>query len=210
MGSIWFAQPDITRPPSGRLFAGAIPTPSPPARTAASGPARPSAVQRRPPPALGRHRRQAHPRRARCADGGGCAARGAGLARRRGDGRRREDSNPCRGLRRRKTGFEAHYLTDGEFTALGRALDDGESLHVAGRPLGHRQASTTSRYVHLDDATLSQAAERVAGPSTPRCAAGRPAGTERRCCRAARSRPCFMSVTRYFMSTRWTYSPITR
>ena len=33
---------------------------------------------------------------------------------------------------------------------------------VAGRLLGHRQASTTNRYVHLDDATLSQAAERVA------------------------------------------------
>ena len=38
----------------------------------------------------------------------------------------------------------------------------GESLHVAGRLLGHRRASTTNRYVHLDDATLSQAAERVA------------------------------------------------
>ena len=37
-------------------------------------------------------------------------------------GLRREDSNPCKGLRRRKTGFEAHYLTDDEFAALGRAL----------------------------------------------------------------------------------------
>ena len=27
-------------------------------------------------------------------------------------GLRCEDSNPCKGLRRRKTGFEAHYLTD--------------------------------------------------------------------------------------------------
>ena len=34
-------------------------------------------------------------------------------------GLRRED----KGLRRRKTGFEAHYLTDDEFAALGRALD---------------------------------------------------------------------------------------
>ena len=42
-------------------------------------------------------------------------------------GLRREDSNPCRGLRRRKTGFEAYYLTDDEFTALGRALDDAEA-----------------------------------------------------------------------------------
>ena len=42
------------------------------------------------------------------------------------------------------------------------AIMNGESLHVAGRLLGHRRASTTNRYVHLDDATLSQAAERVA------------------------------------------------
>ena len=37
-------------------------------------------------------------------------------------GLRPEDSNPCRGLRRRKTGFEARYLTDDEFAALGWAL----------------------------------------------------------------------------------------
>ena len=42
------------------------------------------------------------------------------------------------------------------------AVMNGESLLVAGRLLGHRRASTTNRYVHLDDATLSQAAERVA------------------------------------------------
>ena len=42
-------------------------------------------------------------------------------------GLRREDSNPCKGLRRRKTGFEAHYLMDDEFAALGRALDDAEA-----------------------------------------------------------------------------------
>ena len=33
-----------------------------------------------------------------------------------------ERSNPCRGLRRRKTGFKAHYLSDAEFAALGWAL----------------------------------------------------------------------------------------
>ncbi|MCY3671885.1 MAG: site-specific integrase [Alphaproteobacteria bacterium] len=42
-------------------------------------------------------------------------------------GLRREDSNPCKGLRRRKTGFEAHYLTDDEFAVLGRALDGAEA-----------------------------------------------------------------------------------
>ncbi len=39
---------------------------------------------------------------------------------------------------------------------------NGENLHVAGRLLGHRRASTTNRYVHLDDATLSAVVERVA------------------------------------------------
>ena len=33
----------------------------------------------------------------------------------------------CKGLRRRKTGFEAHYLTDDEFAALGRTLDGAEA-----------------------------------------------------------------------------------
>ena len=42
------------------------------------------------------------------------------------------------------------------------AVMNGESLRVAGRLLGHRRASTTNRYVHFDDATLSDAAERVA------------------------------------------------
>ena len=42
-------------------------------------------------------------------------------------GLRREDSNTCKGVRRRKTGFEAYYLTDDEFAALGRALDDAEA-----------------------------------------------------------------------------------
>ena len=42
-------------------------------------------------------------------------------------GYRPENANPCRGLRRRKTGFQAHYLTDDEFAALARALDDAEA-----------------------------------------------------------------------------------
>ncbi|MCY4420130.1 MAG: tyrosine-type recombinase/integrase, partial [Gammaproteobacteria bacterium] len=42
------------------------------------------------------------------------------------------------------------------------AVMNGESLHIAGRLLEHRRASTTNRYVYLDDATLSLAAERVA------------------------------------------------
>ena len=37
----------------------------------------------------------------------------------------------------------------------------GESLHMTGRLLGHRRA-TTKCYAHLDDATLSGGAERAA------------------------------------------------
>ena len=53
-------------------------------------------------------------------------------------------------------------LHDLRHTHASHVVMNGESLHVAGRLLGHRRASTTNRYVHLDDATLSQAAERVA------------------------------------------------
>ena len=53
-------------------------------------------------------------------------------------------------------------LHDLRYAHASHAVMNGESLHVAGRLLGHRRASTTNRYVHLDDATLGQAAERVA------------------------------------------------
>ena len=53
-------------------------------------------------------------------------------------------------------------LHDLRHTHASHAVMKGESLHVAGRLLGHRRASTTNRYVHLDDAILSEAAERVA------------------------------------------------
>ena len=53
-------------------------------------------------------------------------------------------------------------LYDLRHSYASHAVMNGESLHVAGRMLGHRRASTTNRYVHLDDAALSAAAERVA------------------------------------------------
>ncbi len=53
-------------------------------------------------------------------------------------------------------------LHDLRHTHASHVVMNGESLHVAGRLLGHRRASTTNRYVHLNDATLSQAVERVA------------------------------------------------
>lgn len=55
------------------------------------------------------------------------------------------------------TKTHAFRLTDGR-----EAVMNGERLFVAGRLLGYRQATTTNRYVHLDDVTLRQAAERVA------------------------------------------------
>ncbi len=42
------------------------------------------------------------------------------------------------------------------------AVMNGASLRVAGRLPGHWWASTANRYVHLDDGTLGEAAERVA------------------------------------------------
>ena len=53
-------------------------------------------------------------------------------------------------------------LHDLRHSHASHAVMNGVSLHVAGRLLGHRRASTTNRYVHLDDATLSEAAERAA------------------------------------------------
>ena len=53
-------------------------------------------------------------------------------------------------------------LHDLRHSHASHAIMNGESLHITGRLLGHRRASTTNRYVHLDDATLSHAAERVA------------------------------------------------
>ena len=47
-------------------------------------------------------------------------------------GLRPEGSNPCRGLRRRKSGFKAHYLTDAEFAALGWALARVEGEYPVG------------------------------------------------------------------------------
>ena len=52
-------------------------------------------------------------------------------------------------------------LHDLRHSHASHAVMNGESLHIAGRLLGHRRASTTNHYVHLDDATLSEAAVRV-------------------------------------------------
>ena len=54
-------------------------------------------------------------------------------------------------------------LHDLRHSHASHAIMNGESLHMAGRLLGHRRAATTNRYAHLDDATLSDTAERIAG-----------------------------------------------
>ena len=53
-------------------------------------------------------------------------------------------------------------LHDLRHSHASHAIMNGETLHMTGRLLGHRRATTTNRYAHLDDATLSDAAERVA------------------------------------------------
>ena len=53
-------------------------------------------------------------------------------------------------------------LHDLRHSHASHAIMNGESLHMAGRLLGHRRAATTNRYAHLDDATLNEAVERIA------------------------------------------------
>ena len=66
-------------------------------------------------------------------------------------------------------------LHDLRHTHASHAIMGGESLYVTGRMLGHRRPSTTNHYAHLDDTTLSRAAERVA------------MAIQRKLCHAARS-----------------------
>lgn len=68
---------------------------------------------------------------------------------------------PGQGARRGRDLADA-LLHDLRHAHASHAVMNGENLHVAGRLPGHRRASTTNRYVHLDDATLSQAGERLA------------------------------------------------
>ena len=67
-----------------------------------------------------------------------------------------------RGVRDEAGIAEDARLHDLRHSHASHAIMNGESLHMAGRLLGHRRASTTNRYAHLDDAALREAAERVA------------------------------------------------
>ena len=53
-------------------------------------------------------------------------------------------------------------LMDLNHSHVSHAAIDDESLPATNRVLGHRRASTIDSYNQLDDATLSQAAEREA------------------------------------------------
>lgn len=64
-------------------------------------------------------------------------------------------------------------LHDLRHAPASHALMNGERLHVACHLLGHWRAPTTNRYVHLDDATLSQAAARVANAVQGKLIGGR-------------------------------------
>lgn len=66
-------------------------------------------------------------------------------ARREPGGLRPEGMNPCRGLRRRKTGFKAHYMTDVEFAALGWALAPGSKASIRSRSQWCASSSTPAR-----------------------------------------------------------------
>lgn len=69
------------------------------------------------------------------------------------------------------------------------AIMNGESLYTAGRLLGHRNPVTTNRYAHLDDATLGEAADRVALAVQRKLAARFPAPERRRGGRSERVGP---------------------
>ena len=54
-------------------------------------------------------------------------------------------------------------LHDLRHTTAIHAVMAGENLPLVGKLLGHRPHRTTASYVHLDDAHLVEAAERVGG-----------------------------------------------
>ena len=54
------------------------------------------------------------------------------------------------------------WLHDLRHSHASHTIENVESLHMTVRLLGHHRVSTTNRYSHFVDATLSEAAERVA------------------------------------------------
>ncbi|MBL4601291.1 MAG: tyrosine-type recombinase/integrase [Emcibacteraceae bacterium] len=57
-------------------------------------------------------------------------------------------------------------IHDLRHTFASYAVSGGETLHITGKLLGHSQVQTTSRYAHLADAPMHEAADRVADAIT--------------------------------------------
>lgn len=63
---------------------------------------------------------------------------------------------------RKEAGIDDVRIHDLRHTFASVAVSHGESLPMIGKLLGHTQAQTTSRYAHLADAPIHEAADRVA------------------------------------------------
>jgi integrase len=63
---------------------------------------------------------------------------------------------------RRRAGLEDVRLHDLRHSYASTAVASGDSLYLVGKVLGHRKASTTSRYAHLSDDPLRDVADRTA------------------------------------------------
>ena len=62
---------------------------------------------------------------------------------------------------RKEAKIEDVRIHDLRHTFASYAVQGGETLHITGKLLGHSQAQTTSRYAHLADAPMHEAADRV-------------------------------------------------
>jgi len=60
-------------------------------------------------------------------------------------------------------GVRRFRLHDLRHSYASAAINDGVSLYVAGKLLGHKQATTTQRYAHLEASAEREAVDRVAG-----------------------------------------------
>jgi integrase len=64
---------------------------------------------------------------------------------------------------RKRAGLPDVRLHDARHGHASLAAADGQPLQVIGAILGHKDVKTTSRYAHLADSPLRQAADRVSG-----------------------------------------------
>ena len=67
---------------------------------------------------------------------------------------------------RKEAEIEDVRIHDLRHTFASYAVSGGETLHITGKLLGHSQPQTTSRYAHLADAPMHEAADRVTNAIT--------------------------------------------